>query len=132
MTYSDDDDYGKHRGYDDFADFADSETLPTDAGLEAIRTEANALVNVAFHESEEDAAAFTAILKQYEMVVMDRKILGNKWLEKLADPSPIPFLTQAEFEYLRELGQEESSVMSLAMKNKDANNYSYGNAGWLF
>lgn len=130
MVYSTDDEYGKHRGYDDFADFKNSESIPSDTSLEEIRSEANTLVNIAFHESEDDSSTFTNTLAQYEMRVIDRMILKNNFMDSMKDPSPIPFLTIDEFVMLRELGQDESSVMSISMKNKDK--FTYGNRSILY
>jgi hypothetical protein len=132
MVYSSDDEYGKHRGYDDFADFKNNETIPSDSGLEQIRSEANAIVNIAYWEKEEDSEDFTSILKQYEMRVMDRMIMKDHWMEGRKDPSPIPFLTIDEFVMLRELGDDEDTVMSISTKNKDLNNFSYGERGFWY
>lgn len=132
MVYSTDDEYGQHRGYTDFADFQNSETIPNDAGLEEIRKEANALVNVAFHGEEGDAEVFTETLKAYELRVMDRMVHKGRLMDSNEDPSPVPFLSQEELEYLRELGRSDDSIMSLRTKSLGEHNFSYGDRGWLY
>lgn len=117
MTYTDDDEYAQFRGYDDFADLVDSETIPSSTGLTEIRKRANATVNVAFDGTEDDSDEYTTLLGQYEMVVMNRMINSAHKMDQAEDPMVV-FLTEEERKMLRGLSSG-GDVDTISMSNTD-------------
>ena len=76
--YSDNDDFGKLRGYDDFNSFSEANEIPSLNALERIRTQANIMVNMAYHNLPDDStnANHTGFLEEMEIIIIER-ILDN-------------------------------------------------------
>lgn len=117
MVYGSDLKYANHRGFTTFAAYQGEENLPTATALIEIRLKANAIVNVAFHNSETDSTVFLVTLEQYEMMVMDR-IISNGY--KLSDKEEqLELLTPEEFQFLRNLGDSlGDTIKSISMYDK--------------
>lgn len=118
MVYTTDLLYANHRGYTSWAAFADANTIPTATAIIEMRKTANALVNMAYHNSEADSAVHTATLKQYEMVVMDR-IIADAYLIDRGEVPKNEFLSVMEFELLSDLGNRGGdTIKSVSMYDK--------------
>ena len=74
--YSDEDEFARRRGYDDFNSFSESNEIPSLLGLSGARIQANIIVNMAYHNNEEDSTSHTGLLKEMELIATER-ILDN-------------------------------------------------------
>ncbi len=118
MVYTADLDYANHRGYTTWVSFTDANTIPTATAIIEIRASANALVNVAFHNLETDAAVFLVTLAKYELIVMDR-LIADAYLIDNGEAPKQEYLTELEFNILRNLGAVSSgSIKSVSMYDK--------------
>lgn len=117
MVYTDNDEYAQFRGYDDFADFVDRETIPSSTGLTEIRKRANVLINIAYNGTESDSAEHTTLLGHYEMVVMNRLVSDAHNLDQLEGLSEF-YLTKDEMELLRSLSSG-GDIDNISMTNTD-------------
>ena len=120
MVYTNDLAYANHRGYVSWAAFTDANQIPHATGIIEIRKSANAIVNVAYHNSETDAATNLLTLAQYELMVMDR-LIADAYLIDSGEELKQQYLSEWEWNMLRNLGDSAGSsdtIKSVSMYDK--------------